>query len=484
MGIDLYLIFALATTSILGLVKILSIVPFNRLAADDFSFTVSLLGHNVFSFVYGWYMTLTARYTSNILIGSFGILSGPGANPYIFTLLTVILGFLSLAYFISSLTKSKFLGWKNVLVAAVLLVSYFVLTPSVRESWYWLNSAATYLWPTFFDLIIIALLIRSYKSWWVYLPLFILTFLAGGGNECILVINFLVAGIALACIVLKELKIFSFKNILGKIIKCIKFPNRALKQMLMVFLGAAISLVIIYLAPGNNARLDSPTSNPMSIFGSLFYSFRDGPLLVWNIFKNNVLFIIPLFVSLTYFFTKLIPKANKKDKVDGKNIPSLILFTLSALIFLSVIFTMIGYMSLGRVLEPRAFVTVTFFVLVAFILAAYFTSLLIPSFGKNAQKWIMGLILASSFLVFVSGLRIVSTLAEDIYTARNYAQAYDATFKMLRETPPLKEHKIIYIKQLPPSGQVKFWQVTASSEAWENQVVPVFLKINATLVAN
>jgi len=484
MGLNLYLIFALASTSFLGLIKILSIVPFNRMAADDFSFTVSLLNNNVFSFVRAWYISLTARYTANILIGSFGILSGPSAKPFVFTLLTVILGFFSLAFFISSLTKIKLLDWKNILIACILLVAYYVITPSQRESWYWLNSAATYLWPTFIDLIIISILLRKYKSWWVYILLFALTFLAGGTNECILVINFLISGLTVVYLLVGKCGGSRLGVFFQKIAKNIKSSSPLLKQIWLVFLATTLSLTIIYLSPGNSSRMQSSTSSPMSLFGSLAYSFRDGPLLVWKIFKNNVLFIIPLFVTLTYLFSKFITKGNKLDRKNKESYLNKVLFTISVPLFLSVVFTLIGYLSLGRMLEVRAFVTVSFLILISLILVSYFMSFLVYSLGKSAQKWFSGMVLISSILIFISGFQIVSTLAEDVYIARNYSQAFDRMFADLRDLPAIKEHKIIEVKQLPPSGLVKFWQVTGNPEDWENQIVPTFLKINATLVAN
>ncbi len=467
MGIDLYLIFALVSTSLLGFIKIFSIIPFNRMAADDFSFANGFLNSNFFFGQIGWYMSLTGRYTSNLLISSIGAMSSPTGKTVIFSLITVALGFLSLAFFISSLTKLRFFNWKNILFTGILFVTYYVITPSQRDSWYWLNGAATYLWPTLFDLIVISLLIRGVKSWWAYLLLFVFAFFAGGGNETVLVVNFLVSGLATVYFFIQRSK-----------------PRTTLsKQILFVFLATAISLVIVYLSPGNSGRMNSPTSSPMSPLGSVFYAIRDGPNLVWDIFKNYFLLLMPLFISLAYLFSKLDFVQKSLTKIKKQSLINLILFTLSAPVLLSIPPMVIGYLSLGRILPDRAFETTAFTILLSLVTGSYFMSYLIRRGSEYAQKWFEGFVIISSLLIFLFGFRITSTLAADMYIAKNYAQSFDAMFSYLKDLPPVKNQKIIEVKQLPPSGLIRFWQVTAFPENWENRAVSAFFKIDATIVA-
>jgi len=468
MGIDLYLIFALTSTSLLGLIKIFSIVPFNRMAADDFSFAAGFLSSSFFQGQLGWYMSLTGRYTSNLLISAFGAMSSPTGKVALFSVITFVFGYFSLLLLVSSLTKLKILNWKNLLLAGILLVTYYVITPDPRDSWYWLNGAATYLWPTLFDLVAISLLIKKVKSWWAYLLLFAFAFLAGGGNETVLVTNFLVSGLAVVFLFVKRNKPYT----------------TLLKQTLTVFLATAISLVIVYLSPGNRGRMNSPTSSPMSLLGSVAYAFRDGPALVWEIFKNNFLLLVPLFIALAYFFSKLDFVEKNLAKLKSESLINLILFTFSAPVLLSVPPMVIGYLSLGRILPDRAFETSAFTILLSMTLGAFFMSYLIRRGGKNARRWFEGFVIISSLLIFLFGFRIASTLAEDMYVAKNYAQSFDAMYSYLRNLPPaIRNQKTFEVKQLPPSGLIRFWQVTTFPENWENHAVSNLFKINATIVA-
>lgn len=467
MGISLYLIFALASTTLLGLIKIFSVIPFNRMAADDFSFAVGFLNNSFFTGQWQWYASLTGRYTSNLLISAFGAFSSPTGKLGLFSVITVVFGFSSLVFFISSLTKLKILNWKNLLLAGILLVTYYVITPSQRDSWYWLNGAATYLWPTLFDIIIISLLIKGVRTWWAYLILFILALLAGGGNELVLVLNFLVSSSA---------AIFLF-------VRRTNSSKTILKQTLLVFLATAISLAIVYLSPGNSGRMNSSTSSPMSLLGSILYALRDGPAVVWEIFKNNFLLLVPLFISLAYLFSKLDFVEKNLAKLKSVSLINLILFTFSAPVLLSIPPMIIGYLSLGRILPDRAFETMAFTILLSLTAGAYFMGYLIRIRNEASLKWFEGLVVISSLLIFFSGFRITSPLASDMYIAKNYSQSFDAMYNRLKSFTPAKNQKTFEVKQLPPSGLIRFWQVTGNPEDWENRAVSNLFKINAIIVA-
>jgi hypothetical protein len=438
------------------------------MAADDFSFAVGFLHSSFFQGQWQWYASLTGRYTSNLIISWVGAMSSTTGSLALFSTITIAFGFLSLAFLISSLTRLKILNWKNILISAILLVTYYVITPSVRDSWYWLNGAATYLWPTFFDLIVISLLIKDFKSWWAYILLFVFALLAGGGNETVLVTNLLVSGLVVLYLFIRRTKPIT----------------TLLKQSFSVLLATVIALIVVYLSPGNSGRMNSSTSSPMSIIGSVFYAFRDGPAVIWNIFETNFWLLIPLFISLTYLFSKLNFIEKNLAKMKRETLVNLILFTFSAPVLLSIPPMIIGYLSLGRILPDRAFEICAFTVLISLILGSYFVSYLARAWNENTLKRFEWFVAASSLLIFLFGFHITSTLASEMYIAKNYSQSFDAMYSYLKNLPPsVKNQKILVVKQLPDSGLVRFWQVTAFPESWENQAVSNLLKTNAIVVA-
>jgi hypothetical protein len=143
----------------------------------------------------------------------------------------------------------------------------------------------------------------------------------------------------------------------------------------------------------------------------------------------------------------------------------------------------IGYLSLGRILPDRAFETMAFTILLSLTAGAYFMSYLIRRWNQNSQRWFEGLVVVSSLLIFISGFWINSTLASDMYIAKNYSQSFDAMYIYLKSFTPAKNQKTFEVKQLPPSGLIRFWQVTGNPADWENHAVSNLFKINATIVA-
>jgi hypothetical protein len=163
---------------------------------------------------------------------------------------------------------------------------------------------------------------------------------------------------------------------------------------------------------------------------------------------------------------------------------NLTLMTFSAPVLLSIPPMIIGYLSLGRILPDRAFEICAFTILISLILGSYFMGYLARAWNENILKRFEWFVAASSFLIFLFGFHITSTLAQDMYIAKNYSQSFDAMYSYLKNLPPsVKNQKILVVKQLPDSGLVRFWQVTAFPENWENKAVSNLLKTNAIVVA-
>lgn len=477
---DSFFTFSLISTSILGLIKILSIIPFNRMAADDFSFAVGFLKNSFWQGQKIWYTGLTGRYTANFLISYFGALSSHDGKMILFPLLTIMLGLISFCLIVSYLIGKKPTSWQAILASAVLLVTYYQITPNPSQSWYWLNGAATYLIPTFVSLIVFSIILRLVNRSWVYFALFFLTLISSGGNELVMVINMVLSGAAFAG--------FYFIQRLGKQ-KHSKFSflsmekyNILVKQLSVVFAASLLSFLIVYLSPGNEGRMSGYGSLPMKPLGSVAYSFKSGPAIVYEIVGQNLLLIVLVATSIAYFFN-LFKKTTVVNSDNKELLINLFLFLLAFSLFLTVPLVMIGYLSLGRVPPDRAYVVFSFIVIILLILFSYLLASYIKTWKASYKKLFFYFALINSFIFFLYGFKIVYSLAEDVYIARNYSQAFDETFLMLKNYKTQEGQKIIEIKQLPPSGLVHFWQVTPFLENWENQAISSLFGLDAVVVA-
>jgi len=479
-GINTYLLFSLCFASILGILKYVSVIPFNRMAADDFSFADGFLTSSFFEGQAHWYLSLTGRYTSNFLISFFGSLGFPDGKMIIFPTLTVIFGIFSFSFLFSSVLDKKAGVLKKILISAYLFMLYYFITPNKSQDWYWLNGAATYLWPTLIDIVIISLVIKDMRGVWVYLLIFVLSLIAGGGDELLLTLNLILSATVVFAALAPMIRVNAFSRFLAKL-KYVFNKSLVLKKITLVFLASAVSLIVVYFSPGNSGRMSGYGANPMGVFGSIAYAFRDGPVVYWQIASKNIIFLVPTFFILVRVFLSFPIKTSIFDKVKIRE--NLAAFIVSSSVLLTIPIFTIGYLAFGKILVDRTFITVSFLIIIAIVFSALVCSGLKSLQKKSVIVWFDKFVFVSSFFVFILGIRFASSLAEDVYVAKNYSDAFDSTVKYLRSYKPDGSGEALTVDQLPNSGLVPFWQLTRYPENWENNAIANFFRIKVDLFA-
>lgn len=458
------LIFVFLTAVVFGLIKIISIAPFDRMAADDFSYTTLAVNQGILKAQVLWYTTFTGKFINNFLVTIFGMMSSGSGSTLIYFMITLLSLFSALLIFFKK-NKGLNLGIiYSVLFSLLFLVSYYFITPDKRESWYWLSGSVEYLWPTIFAIIAFAFAFEKKQTTGGRVISFVMAFLVGAGSE--VVATLLLGGLFLPLVYLAITK------------------NKLFSRLVIIFLGASLSFLIMFLAPGNAIRIKGPGSDEMSIVGAIFYSLQKGPALTLTIIRNNFLFLSSLLISLSVFFSFFGSKLDEyfvKEKIVEK-----IFLILVAPFFLSIIYMLPGYKALGRVLPSRAEIDLSFIILICVFYAAFYLSRI-----KIEKHFIIDkLIFITALGFFISSfLGFTKTIAEDIYIAKNYSGAFDSMFSKLKAAAAENKDQIVLVNSLPESGLIHSEKLNADSGHWANKPISDFfgldgikieeLKINA-----
>lgn len=424
--------FSLGLFSLLGLIKIFSVIPFNRFSDDDFGFLGTAAFANFWKTQASSYMMWTGRFTSTFLQTIFGYTSTLEGKPVFYSIITFLLLILAFAVFYSRFLKLKLWNLRVIILSCLSFITLYILTPNKAESWYWMTGSITYLWPIIF-------LIFGISGLGI-VPSFFFIFLSVAGNEAF--------GL-LTLAVLAGITIYSFLN------------KRLNKTCLVMTVAAAISFALVYFAPGNTIREGGGGSNPMNWFGSFAYAIQTGPGYLYALVSKNILLLLPLVVTLAYYFSELKPKNENKEILE-KELKNIFAVAVAA-VGLGILYMFPAFKILGRVPPDRSDITLSFVILAAVTFSAYRLSKVF-SIAKVVSSWIFAVaVFLSAFLIISSAFSLMSTFASDVYTAKNYSDAFDG-IKFQPGKSPAK---------LPDSGLIAplrlqyQWVRTAASNYYE-----------------
>lgn len=444
--------FSLSLFSALGLLKIFSVVPFNRMAADDFGYATVVLSKGFWGAQISWYTSWTGRFTSTLLQTFFGTNMGGDGKAVLYSMITFALLLSAFAFFYSRLTNLKIVNLKVLLLSTVSFAALYLLTPNKKESWYWMAGSITYLWPIIFLLFGTSYLFVKKPNKVDYFLPFLFMFLAGGGNETFSLLSTLCFGG------------FLIYSLLVKKVNKIILP---------VFIGATLSFAFVYFAPGNFLRSVGGGSNQMSMFGSFLYAVSTGPQYLYSMVWNNIVFILPLLFCLAYLFSVLSMGQNVNIVESLKKI-----FYLSvAPIFISVIYILPSFRVLGRVPPDRSDITMAF-VLSSGIIAVSFYLGQILSLVKNKDL----ILFLAAIILLGSSFTITSTLASDIYIAKNYSSTFDKVIMEVKDAAKSKKKGIIIVDKLPDSGLIGSADLKGYPDNEKNYSVARYYGIDALIV--
>lgn len=422
--------FALGAMSLLGLIKIFSIIPFNRLAADDFSYMLVAKNEGFWTAQKIWYQTWTGRFSSTFFQTLFGLMSGDTGKIALFSALTFTGLIFALIIFYKRFLNLKFSEVILYILASATFVLLYVLTPNKSETWYWLTGSVTYLWPLiFFILASSYLFIKKPSRLDVFLAA-LTVFISVGGNETFgfLTIIFLLGMFLLGL-----------------------FKRKINKLTLSMLIVSGTALFIDFLSPGNLNRSQGDASNPMNIFGSAMYALQSGPSYYFSIISNNMSILLPMIIVFGYIFSSLNKNTPTENEIDGffNNI-----FLISgASVVMSAFYMFPAYKILGRIQPDRSDISLILILTASFVAISYYLSKIfsVEKFGRTLlYKFV---IFVASISIFVASFGLLKTLAGDIYIVRNYSQAYDSMILAFKEAAANGDKGDVVVS-LPYSGLV------------------------------
>ena len=427
------------------------LVPYNRLAVDDFCVGSKMQKLGLFGSQLDAYRTWSGRYFSFYIRGIVSTFSASNIINIYTLLLFLVVIFSIFVFFVYAEKIDKI----TALVSSLFLTGVlFYLTPNKPESWFWLSGSSTYLLPLALIMFSLTILGKegTKKSDWILLLL--LLFSASGANETVaflLVITFFVVS-------LLTLVPFGKKLIYQK------------KRLLYLgFVISLISAIIVYKAPGNGVRgeyFEKVRVGPYVSFTRALYS---GPATVLELIKENSLVILSTVLVLSLYTYR-----SKKNSTLG--IESVAL-TIVVLILYSVLYAFVGEYSLGRIQPGRSHIILSFFVVVAVILISKVLSSSLVKLDSRLKNNI--LVSVALFTLFIS-MNAYNKMYRSVVSAINYSQHFDKAMEKIYAEVSAGNLDVA-IDPLPSSGFLHGASLKEDPNDWVNMCVEDYVELSLDL---
>ena len=382
-----------------GIYFILSTSPSVRYWVDDFCSAAFLKNNGFWGAQIGWWKSWTGRYSAVFFTDLF-----ESIGPWVVNLLPILL-------FGLLIISSRKIFFKNTVFAFVFYLLVLLNAPNIIQSFYWQTGALNYIAPFIFLNLFFSLFLLKRKKF-IYPLAFLLMFIGGGFSE----------SFALASMVFL---VFVFGGII------LINPERKKEYVLICLagiFGVAVSLLFMYLSPGNSARALTVTK-PKSlsfVVGSTIWATK------WYLLR--FLTIKTFLSSLALLFTSMF-LLSKRVKIEGRGGIFLMILSLASIIPVTAAVMGSGYYSMSTVPPERTLFIIVYFVLLAlcvFFFAAI--SLLEASMDKKyfSKLFYLAIILNLVFscLVTASMQKNWSKVKQEIIT---YSQNWDGEVKRLPE---------------------------------------------------
>src|SRR3989339_348540 len=118
-----YAWFSMSVLALMGFLKIFSIIPFNRMSADDFAYGSTVFSQGFWKAQLSWYLSWSGRFTSTFLQTFFGAYSSNSGNSSLFSIITLSLLFFALLSFFRSFLNLKLKNVYLYILSSMALVS-------------------------------------------------------------------------------------------------------------------------------------------------------------------------------------------------------------------------------------------------------------------------------------------------------------------------------------------------------------------------
>ncbi len=425
-----------ALVLIIALAGLVYLGTFTRYLADDFCMAGDALHLGLVNMLIKWYSTWTGRFMFILGTGLFG-LGGPRLAGWI-PVLAGLAWLVGIAW--SILPVLKRLGWPKPVLLVLITGSMILLVvlssiPNLFQSFFWQDGMVNYTLPLIGLTYCCGIILHTWLEGANPLPasvaIFIVAFVSGGFTE---------ASTAM------EITLFAIALVLSINLRDRDTRKRLIVLLTAASLGAMLALLVVYIAPGNQVRLQAVAGQ----------SAHPGMLRILTFSIRNMVYIFgkfflltPLWAAVTIalpFLAGWILSAPAPDLREKWNLPGLwsqawlrsILFIgFSALVLVTaacapVVFAANAYPEDRTIIIPQ-FVVVTS---VIFIFAALGSGLSRLGVLPNpTEKLALRQVLVVSLLVVVllmSGFSLWHTSTQ-ISVYRSYQQLWDARAALIQQ---------------------------------------------------
>lgn len=300
--------------------------------SDDFSY-VQLGGVKAHLNHYlGWSGRLVADFFSTVIL-----------SIRIHFVISIIISFFSVAvcYLLVAIPCKIFNKEFSSLNFLFISALYWIFSPNLGQTNFWVVGACNYLVTTFFVALALYLFIcfKDSRSVLTYISVFVVSLFAGCSNENIC---FALIFVLIAVIVIFKIQIVSFNK----------------KFAFVVFAGVTIGALILLLAPGNYARLANPA----------FLSWRElsfSQKIISHVYRSSYYFQFFNYLILIYILDIFFVFFTKNEEYFKR-------LLWSGLFFITSIFALV-VMIASPAIPPRAYAGIFFFLLLAFSVTADLT---------------------------------------------------------------------------------------------------------------
>lgn len=249
---------------------------FTRMIADDFCSASFANRLGLLRSVWYWYLNWSGRYTA---FATDWLILGPGLGPYRYhyvvpALLFLWLLFVCLVLYLFLRGHHGLAFLHSLALASILLFVVLLLTPDIPQSLFWWNGMRSYALP----LVVFSFYVLLYKLNLDFFKLsallvnslgFLLFFLSGGISETMAVAQ----------------TVFLLFAIVLHLLKVVDRPRTELTMLFFCLAGAAVSLVVVILAPGNAIR-QAFLPPPPDFITLLSISIRSYMSFLGNLFRT------------------------------------------------------------------------------------------------------------------------------------------------------------------------------------------------------
>ncbi len=449
----------LYAAGVLFVVLILVLGYYNRLAIDDYAYLLEEKTLGIRAATLNTYLTWDTRWVGFLLLNGFLKLYEKTQTLlwfHVFSLFSVIF---SIHFVLKQIVKERHIHLPGPIILAFALLfaaGFFFLTPGIGETWFWINSSVTYLWPIVFYFLGLGFMLGSgqgvrFSSFFC----FFFFFLTGGSSY------------ELPPLVLISFISFLFykghKN--STLLKTF-LKSKMNRTICIAIVGCASGFAINYFGPGNSVRQSAEP--PESIL-------RAFPVTAVSLLKLVLLDIFPKIPYILFFSVPWIFLGNflgkGRVKPENSKFGMTVLVSTGLLLVLTVISLFIPAYLLSEMGPKRSLTQISVYLLVWSTFLSVYAGYRLE---LNQKALIAVFYISVLSCMIILGLAIVSQQA----IASSYARALDKRVSYLQGLKEKGNKAWVKLEPLPASGYLYSAEISTDTSHFSNVQFQKSLSLN------